>query len=419
MGDRRVDRVRGGPGEHRGRGRVRVDGERGGNVVTRLAVLGGEPAFPAGIPFVRPPTPPLDRVVARLAPSYDRGALTDGPLVRELEERTAERLGVRHVVAVASCTAGLMLTLRALELTGPVVVPSFTFSATAHAVTWNGLVPVFSECDPHSFQLDCSDASARLDGAGAVIATHVFGAPCEPERVEELAATVGVPLIFDAAHAFGAERAGRAVGGYGWAEVFSLSPTKPLIAGEGGLVATDRDDLAAAVRMGRNYGNPGDYDTQFAGLNARMSELHAALALESLTEVDQHLATRRRLADGYTTSIEPIPGLAVQQVDPEDRSTWKDYTIAVDADRFGIARDALVTALRAEGVDTRCYFDPPVHRQASYATARVASLPVTDRASSRVVSLPLYRDLGDAVVDRVSELLAQIHADAEAVSAAV
>ena len=387
--------------------------------MTRLAVLGGEPAFPAGIPFVRPPTPPLDRVVARLTPSYDRGALTDGPLVRELEERTAERLGVAHVVAVASCTAGLMLTLRALELAGPVVVPSFTFSATAHAVTWNGLAPVFSECDPYSFQFDCADASARLDGVSAMIATHVFGAPCAPERVEELAASAGVPVIFDAAHAFGAERAGRAVGGYGWAEVFSLSPTKPLIAGEGGLVATDRNDVADAVRMGRNYGNPGDYDTKFAGLNARMSELHAALALESLTELDEHLATRRRLADRYTAGIEATPGLAIQRVGAEDRSTWKDFTMAVDADRFGLARDALVVALRAEGIDTRCYFDPPVHRQQSYANARVGSLPVTEHTSSRVVSLPLYRDLDEVVIDRVTELLAQIHADSKGVSAAV
>jgi dTDP-4-amino-4,6-dideoxygalactose transaminase len=387
--------------------------------VTRLAVLGAEPAFPGGIPFVRPPTPPLERVVARLAPSYDRGALTDGPLVRELEERTADRLGVRSVVAVASCTAGLMLTLRAIDPRGPVVVPSFTFSATAHAATWNGLEPVFSECDPHSFQLDCDDASARLDGASAIVATHVFGAPCASERVEALADAAGMPAIFDAAHAFGAERDGRAVGGRGWAEIFSLSPTKPLIAGEGGLVATNRDDIAAAVRMGRNYGNPGDYDTRFAGLNARMSELHAALALESLTELDEHLATRRRLADRYQAGIGRTPGLEVQHVDPRDRSTWKDFTIAVDEKGFGVTRNALVAALRAEGVDTRCYFDPPVHRQHSYAEAGAVSLPVTESTSSRVVSLPLYRDLDGSVIDRIVELLAQVHSDAEQVSAAV
>ncbi|HEX5615216.1 MAG TPA: aminotransferase class I/II-fold pyridoxal phosphate-dependent enzyme, partial [Acidimicrobiia bacterium] len=224
-----------------------------------LAVLGAAPAFPDGVPFVRPPAPPLDAVVALLAPSYERGMLTNGPLVRELETRVAERLGVRHVVAVASCTTGLMLVLRVLDLRGPVVLPSFTFSASAHAVAWNGLAPRFVDCDAASFQVDLEHAAARLDGAGAVLATHVFGAPCRPEAVEALAERHGIPVVFDAAHGFGATRAGRPLGGFGRAEVFSLTPTKPLVAGEGGLVATDDDDLAHAVRIGRDYANPGDY----------------------------------------------------------------------------------------------------------------------------------------------------------------
>ena len=377
--------------------------------MTRLAILGGQPAFPEGVAFVRPPTPPLDRVVARLAPSYDKGILTNGPLVAELERRTAERLGVAEVVAVASCTAGLMLTLRALSPDGAVLVPSFTFSAGPHAVAWNGLPVVFAECDARSYQLDCADAADRLEGVGAVIATHVAGAPCDVAGVERMAADAGVPALFDAAHAFGAGRGSQPVGGAGIAEVFSLTPTKPLVAGEGGLVATNRDEIAAQVRIGRDYGNPGDYDTQFVGLNARMSELHAAVALESLTELDEHLGTREALARRYLDGLRAIPGIMPQHVDAGDSSTWKDFTVRISADDYGASRDRLVAALRAEGVDTRCYFDPPVHRQRAHAQVPTVDLPVTDRVSASVVSLPLYRDLEPVTVDRITELLALAH----------
>ncbi len=384
--------------------------------MNRLAILGGDPAFPQGVPFVRPPTPPLDRVVTRLTPSYDKGILTNGPLVTELESRTAARLGVADVVAVASCTAGRMLTLRALAPDGSVLVPSFTFSAGPHAVAWNGLPVVFAECDPRSLQLDCADAAARLDGVGAVMATHESGPPCDVAAVEGLAATAGIPALFDAAHAFGARRRSRPVGGGGVAEVFSLTPTKPLVAGEGGLVATNRDELAALVRIGRDYGNPGDYDTQFVGLNARMSELHAAVALESLTELDEHLATRQELARRYLDGLGAIPGILPQHVDPGDTSTWKDFTVRVSEDDFGASRDRLVAALRAEGVETRCYFDPPVHRQRAHAQSNPVGLPVTDAVSATVVSLPLYRDLEPVKIDRITELLASVHAHADEIT---
>jgi dTDP-4-amino-4,6-dideoxygalactose transaminase len=386
--------------------------------MTRLALLGGQPAFASGLAFVQPASPPLERVIARLRPSYDRGMLTNGPLVRQLEDEVAARLGVPHVVAVSSCTAGLMLTVQALIRSGQsVLLPSFTFAATAHAAAWAGGVPRFAECRTDDFLLDVDDAAERVAGAAAVVATHVFGAPCHPEGVEALAAGRGIPVVFDAAHALGAVRRQRPVGGFGAAEVFSLSPTKVVVGGEGGLVTTNDGALAGVIRTGRDYGNPGNYDSVFAGLNARLSELHAAMALESLRELDEHLARRRHLVARYCAGLAGVPGVRAQRVAPDDESTHKDFTIVVDEVAFGVDRDTLVAALRAEGIDTRRYFSPPVHRHTAYRSGPDAHLPRTDWLAARVVSLPLWRDLDAASVEIVAEVVARVHRHAEEISA--
>ena len=375
------------------------------------ALLGGPAAFAPGLPFVRPVRPPLERVMHRLEPSYKLGMLTNGPLVAELEVRMAERLGVEHVVAFSSCTSGLMLVVQALteDRPGPVVLPSFTFSASAHAVMWNGRTPRFVECVADSFQIDPAAAAAQLDGASAIMATHVFGAPCDVAAIEALGREHDIPVVFDAAHAIGAIASGTPIGSFGDAEVFSLTPTKPLVAGEGGLVATDDAALAERLRIARDYGNPGDYDTRFPGLNARMSEFHAAMALESLPLLDASLERRRCLAGLYRSRLADVPGIAFQTISPRDTSTFKDLTIRVDPERFGLSRDGLALMLLADGVDTRKYFDPPVHRQRAYRDLEYRPLPVSDEVASSVLSLPVYPDLTDEQVERVAELIRTAH----------
>jgi FlaA1/EpsC-like NDP-sugar epimerase/dTDP-4-amino-4,6-dideoxygalactose transaminase len=398
---------------------VRSNGARRLTVPAQLALLLGASPDGPGLSFARPARPPLDRVLQRVSRSYESGQLTNGALVRELEERIADRLRVDHVVAVSSCTSGLMLVVQALVdgRPGPVVLPSFTFSASAHAVAWNGRAPRFVECDPDTFQIDLAHAEPALDGASALMPTHVFGAPCSPEAVEKLAASAGVPVVFDAAHALGATFQGRPIGGFGDGEVFSLTPTKPMVAGEGGLIATHDADLAARLRLGRDYGNPGNYDTRFVGLNARMSEFHAAMALESLSLFDRTLARRRELAMRYVAGLADVPGIHTQVVPLADASTYKDFTIAVDADQFGIDRNQLVAVLAAEGIDTRNYFDPPVHRQEAYRSEPPVCLPATEAVSRAVVSLPIYPDLSVDDVNVVVKTIWLAHEHAAAVAA--
>jgi FlaA1/EpsC-like NDP-sugar epimerase/dTDP-4-amino-4,6-dideoxygalactose transaminase len=376
-----------------------------------LAILGGMPTFTRTLPFARPARPALERVMKRLEPSYRSGILTNGRLVAELEDRAAERLGVPYVVAVNSCTSGLMLALQALveDRSGPVVVPSFTFSATCLAASWNHRVPRFVTCDPASFQIDIEGVMGAVDDASALIATHVFGAPCDPASVEALGRIARVPVLFDAAHAFGARTGGVEVGGFGDAEVFSLTPTKVLVAGEGGLVATRHEGLADRLRIARNYGNPGDYDTSFPGLNARMSEFHAAMALESLDILTDSLRRRRQLAAVYRRCLDEVPGIAYQAVPITDESTFKDFTIAVDEQVFGMNRDELVAALAAEGIETRNYFDPPLHRHRAFDGEHATDLSVVDATARSVTSLPIYPDLAVSTVERIVEILLTMH----------
>ena len=381
-----------------------------------LAVLGGEPQFPDGVPLTQVVIPDRQRLSRRLEGILDSGMLTAGQTVRELEERTADFLDVPHVVAVASCTTGLMLVMQALEATGPVVMPSFTFSATAHAAAWAGGRPVFADIEPTSLTLDADDATSRFAGVSALMATHVYGTPCAVERIDDIAAAAGVAVVYDAAHALGSRRRGRPIGGFGTAEVFSMSPTKVAPAGEGGLVATRDADLAARVRLARNYGNPGDYDCRVIGLNARMSELHAAVGLASLAKLPQRVERRNELVRIFHERVEGVPGVRIPTVDPADLSTFKDLTLVIDEQLFGLDVPTLSAAVAAEGVDTRRYFYPPVHQQQAYAyLGAPAALPVTDALAPRVLTLPLWSHMSDDVVRQLADLVVRCGASASAV----
>ncbi len=241
--------------------------------MSRPAILGGTPAFTPPLPFARPTIEQPEEILGMVGDSLESGMVTNGPLVAQLEERVAQAFEVDHCVAVASCTTGLMLVTQALAGEGPAVVPSFTFSASAHAIAWNGLDPVFTDCDPTTWCLRPEDIPDEARYIGAV---HVCGVPCDVEGLQARADDLGATLVFDAAHGAGSVvSAGgrqRPLGGFGAAEVFSLTPTKVLSGAEGGLVTTNDAGLADRLRLARDYGNPGDYDTRFVGLNGRLSQ---------------------------------------------------------------------------------------------------------------------------------------------------
>ncbi len=213
-------------------------------------------------------------------------------------------------------------------------------------------------------------------------------------------------LVFDAAHSFGSERRGRPVGSFGDAEVFSLSPTKLLVAGEGGLVTTNDAKLAGAIRGMRNYGDLGAYNPEWLGMNARMSEFNAALALQGLPLMEEKIKRRNTVANMYTEMLSGLPGVGFQSVDSSDVHTYKDYSIHVTPETFGMSRDALAQALLAENIETKKYFYPPLHKQdlyRSFYNPDLDDLKHTDRITGGVLSLPIYESLSDQTVKTVAQ----------------
>ncbi|MDA0204084.1 MAG: DegT/DnrJ/EryC1/StrS family aminotransferase [Acidobacteria bacterium] len=371
------------------------------------------------IAIAQPETPDIDATLGRLRTVLESGSFTNGVEVERLEHEVAEALGVAHCVAVSSCTSGLMLVERCLNLCGEVITPSFTFFATAHGLLWNGLRPRFADIDAQTAQIDPrSVARAIGPETGAILGVHLFGCPAPVVELDDLARSRGVPLIFDGAHALGATVDGRTVAAWGDATVYSLSPTKQLTAGEGGLIATRHAALATALRQARNYGKGVAYDCEVLGLNARMTEFQAALCREGLSSLPASIERRRRIAAIYEQELSPVEGIRLQTIPGNTTSGRKDFALFVRTDQ-GFRREAIEAALDSAGVETRRYFDPPLHEQRLYREFHDPDrepLTETMRASREVVCLPIHRGVSEADAKVIAGIAAAVSQGVVAVS---
>ncbi|UCF09024.1 MAG: DegT/DnrJ/EryC1/StrS family aminotransferase [Thermoplasmata archaeon] len=380
------------------------------------AILGGEPVFENLLPITKPTLPDLGSLKDRLEDIFNTGMITNSKYARQFEQMLKEYIGVDHVMALSSCTSGLMLTLKSLDLEGEVIIPSFTFSASGHVLLWNNLKPRFVDIDANTYLIDIEKMKEAIGpDTSAILAVHIFGNPCDIKTLEEIAKDHELRLIFDAAHAMGSEYHGDKTGRFGDAEVFSCSPTKLMVTGEGGIVATNNDELRRKISIGRNYGDDGSYDCEFAGINARMSEMQAILGLESLSLLEKNLDNRAMLAGTYKKDLGKLEGIKFQEITPNCKTTYKDFSIYIEPDRFGLNRDELCEALAKENIMTKKYFYPPLHKQRAYAEFYedyAQKLPVTDDVSSNVLSLPLFSHMAIEEVTKVTEAIVRIQGHA-------
>lgn len=378
--------------------------------IDELAVFGGKPLFSEALHVGRPNIGKRQTFEARVADILDRRWLTNsGQYVKELEQRIAELVGVKHCIAMCNATVALEIAIRALGLTGEVIVPSFTFIATAHALQWQQIVPVFCDIDPATHNIDPGRAEELITPrTTGIIGVHVWGRACDTEALGEIAQRNNLRLLFDAAHAFACSYKGRMIGGFGNAEVFSFHATKFFNTFEGGAVTTNDDELATKIRLMKNFGFSGYDQVTYIGTNGKMSEISAAMGLTSLESLADFIQTNRQNYHQYQEGLAGVADVRLLTFDENEKCNYQYIVMEIDESKAGISRDELVEILHAENVIARRYFYPGCHRMEPYRTCYPDAglrLPLTERLADCVVTLPTGTAVSSQQISDICELI--------------
>ncbi len=326
-----------------------------------------------------------------------------GPNVQAFEREAAAYLGAKHAIGVASGTDALHLALRAagIEAGDEVITTPFTFIATAEAIRYVGAHPVFVDIDPRTFNLVPEAVESAITArTTAVMPVHLFGQPADMPALQAVCERHGLHLIEDCAQSFGASIAGRQTGAMGIAAGFSFFPSKNLgCYGDGGLVTTDSDEIAARVKIYRNHGSEVRYYHDVIGYNSRLDELQAVILRIKLKHLDEYNRQRRRVAHRYTELLADLP-LETPHEDGIGRHVYHQYTLLTDR------RDAIMQALQQADIACAVYYPVPLHRQKAFAEDCAGMrLPVTEAVAARCLSLPIYPELKDEAIDRITDVI--------------
>lgn len=394
---------------------------KNGQDAPALAIFGRPPAFTQAMHVGRPNIGDRERFLARLNDILDRRWLTNrGEYVIELEQRIAGFIGVRNCILVSNGTIGLELLIRALDLRGEVIVPAFTFVATAHALQWQEITPVFADIDRATHCLDPDSVEKMITPrTTGIIGVHVWGRPCAIDALAAIARKRKLKLMFDAAHAFGCSYKDRMLGSFGEAEVFSFHATKLLNTFEGGAIVTDNDQLAEKLRLMHNFGFAGYDRVIYVGTNGKMSEVCAAMGLTNLECLDDVIRCNEANYRAYAEQLAGIPGLELARYDEGHRCNYQ-YVVVTVGGGAALTRDELVEVLHAENVIARRYFYPGVHRMEPYRSCFPHAhllLPRTEELCAQVMVLPTGTSVSAEDIARIGAVMRAALAAAPAIRA--
>lgn len=367
---------------------------------------------PCSAPLIhvgRPNIGNVESLVARIRTMCERRWLSnDGPLVQEFEQRVAEIANVKHCVAMCNGTIAMEIAIKAAGLSGEVIVPSYTFVATAHALQWQEITPVFCDIDPVTHTIDPRQVERLITPrTTGIIGVHMWGQGCDTVALSDIAARFGLKLMFDAAHAFGCTHAGRSIGGFGLAEVFSFHATKFVNAAEGGAVVTNDDELAAKMRLMRNFGFSGYDRVIYIGTNGKMSELSSAMGLTSLESMELFMEVNRQNYQEYCKVLAGLPGVNVIKYPAGERNNLQYVVLDIDEATCPLTRDQLIQFLHSNNILARRYFFPGVHQMEPYRTLYPDShltLSVTERVVKKVMVLPTGTAVGKNEIERIASI---------------
>jgi dTDP-4-amino-4,6-dideoxygalactose transaminase len=341
---------------------------------------------------------------------FQRNWLTnDGPFVKEFEQKLAELLGVKHCLVLCNATIALEIAARAIGLKGEVIIPSFTFVATAHSLQWQEITPVYCDIDPKTHNIDVDNIERLITPrTTGIIGVHVWGRACNIERLCAISQKHHLRLMFDAAHAFGCTYKGQMLGSFGDAEIFSFHATKFFNSFEGGAITTNNDELAEKIRLMRNFGFSGLDNVIYVGTNGKMSEVSAAMGLTSMESLDEFIELTRKNYLLYTAGLKNLPGIKMVVFDENEKNNYQYIVLEVDDLVAGINRDMLLKILHAENVLARRYFYPGCHKMEPYRSYYPNAgllLPETEKLTLKVLQLPTGAAVDEKEITKVCNLI--------------
>ena len=386
-----------------------------------FAIFGGKPTFDEPLHVGSPNVGNREQLLRRLVEILDRRWLTNyGPCVQEFEAALALFLGVRHCCVVCNATVGLQIGSRALGLTGEVIVPAFTFVATAHALEWLGLTPVFCDIHPTTYNLNPDRVEELITPrTTGILGVHLWGRPCFVQELTEIARRHRLKLFFDAAHAFACTWKGRMIGNFGEAEVFSFHATKFFNTFEGGAIVTNNDELGAKLQLMKRFGFTEPDHVACLGTNGKMSEISAAMGLTGLDSLSEFVRVNRANYRAYRDALSNISGIRVLESDESEKCNYQYVVLEVDEAVAGIGRDQLKDILWAENILARRYFYPGCHLMEPYRSRCSpvgGRLSVTEELANRVLVLPTGTTIGLEQISLVCDLIHSIMAQGRELS---
>ena len=356
----------------------------------------------------QPSMPPLDEYVVYLEKIWENKWLTNkGEFHQKLEAELADFLGVKYVSLFSNGTLALLVSLQALRVSGEVITTPYSFVATSNSLLWNGIKPVFCDVEPETYNISPEKIEFLITkNTTAILPVHVYGYPCDVNKIGYLADTYGLKVIYDACHAFDVKIKGQSILDFGDVSVLSFHATKIFTTMEGGAIITNDEKLKKRIDFLKNFGIANETTVIAPGINAKMNEAQAAFGLLQLKYVRQNIAKRKVVTERYRAQLAGIPGIRFLTEIPDVVHNYSYFPIFVDEDIYGCSRDELFEYLRSKNIISRRYFYPLISSFPMYRTLESAQkLPVAERAAAQVICLPLYPDLESEKVDLICDII--------------
>jgi len=366
----------------------------------------------------KPSLPPLEKFNEYLQNIWASKCVTNaGPYHEELEQALCSYLGVKYVSLFSNGTLALMTALQVLEITGEVITTPFSFVATSHALRWNNINPVFSDIEPYTFNLDHEKIESLITPqTTAILPVHVYGNPCNMEKIEQIAREHKLKVIYDACHCFGVSVRDKPILNFGDLSILSFHGTKVFNTFEGGAIVSHSEAIKKKIDQLKNFGFVDETTVELPGINAKMNEFQAALGLLQLKYVDEAIEKRKTVAHLYRKNLINIPGLSFLNDIPDVRHCYSYFPILIDRNQFGKSRDDVYHELKKNNIYSRRYFYPLISQFHTYRemdSALPGKMPVAEKVAEEVLCLPIYPDLELQHVDYITNLLKKLNTGLE------